>query len=71
MARYLFPEIDSHKLTAMLYALDYELCTGKRHSAHSALDDVWMTLRLLNTLPLTKATNFEELYQVFGNGTDS
>lgn len=64
MARYLFPEIDSHKLTAMLYALDYDFARANATSAHSALDDAWMTLRLLELLlPLTKATNFEELYQ--------
>jgi exodeoxyribonuclease X len=64
MSRYLYPEIDSHKLTAMLYALDYDFARENATSAHSALDDVWMTLRLLELLlPLTKATNFEELYQ--------
>lgn len=64
IARYLYPEIDSHKLTAMLYALDLSYAVDHARHAHSALDDVWMTYHLLKImLPKTKATNFEELYQ--------
>lgn len=64
IARYLYPEIDSHKLTAMLYALDLPYAIDHAQHAHSALDDVWMTYHLLKImLPKTKSTNFEELYQ--------
>lgn len=64
IARYLYPEIDSHKLTAMLYALDPIYAKDYARNAHSALDDVWMTYHLLKImLPKTKATNFKELYQ--------
>lgn len=68
IARYLYPEIDSHKLTAMLYALDMPYAKDYARNAHSALDDVWMTYHLLKImLPKTKATNFEELYQFSEN----
>ena len=64
IARYLYPELDSHKLTALLYALDMPYALDHAQRAHSALDDVWMTYHLLKImLPKTKATNFEELYQ--------
>lgn len=64
LSRYFYPDIDSHKLTAMLYALDPDFARANAKSAHSALDDVWMTYHLLKImLPKTKATNFEELYQ--------
>lgn len=64
IARYLYPEIDSHKLTAMLYALDMRYALDHARHAHSALDDVWMTYHLLKImLPKTKTTNFEGLYQ--------
>lgn len=64
IARYLYPELDSHKLTALLYALDLPYAVDHAQHAHSALDDVWMTYHLLKImLPKTKATNFEELYK--------
>lgn len=56
IARYLYPEIDSHKLTAMLYALDMPYAKDYARNAHSALDDVWMTYHLLKImLPKTMA----------------
>ncbi|PTQ86555.1 3'-5' exonuclease [Agitococcus lubricus] len=64
IARYLYPELDSHKLTALLYALDMPYALDHAQHAHSALDDVWMTYHLLKImLPKTQATTFEELYQ--------
>jgi len=65
LSRYLYPDIDSHKLTAMLYALDLDFARENAKSAHSALDDVWMTFRLLELLwPSINALGFDELYRL-------
>lgn len=65
LSRYLYPDIDSHKLTAMLYALDPDFARANAKSAHSALDDVWMTFRLLELLwPSINALGFDELYRL-------
>lgn len=65
LSRYFYPDIDSHKLAAMLYALDvkYAVCNAK--NAHSALADCYMTLQLLQ-LMMGKigATSFDALYEI-------
>lgn len=50
MSRYLYPETDSHKLTAMLYMLDREYAIAHAQSAHGAAADVDMTLHLFGLL---------------------
>jgi len=51
LSRYLYPEIDSHKQSAMMYHLfPHEDARISCREAHSALSDVRMCLSLLNLL---------------------
>lgn len=51
LSRWLFPEIDSHKQSAMIYHLfSHEEARISCKDAHSALSDVQMCLTLLNAL---------------------
>lgn len=50
ISQYLYPEADSHKLTAMLYMLDLEYAIANAQKAHGAAADVEMTLHLFGLL---------------------
>lgn len=66
MARAIWPNLDSHSLTACMYFT--EGATSKTRQmvkgAHNALDDVMMTQRLLSTImDLMKITSLERLWE--------
>jgi exodeoxyribonuclease X len=70
LSRWLFPEADSHKQSAMMYYLfPHEDARTSCKEAHSALADVHMCLTLLNALVAElksrsiPASNVEEIWQ--------
>lgn len=50
MARFLVPELDSHKLTALLYRFRYQTAREMAHKAHSAIVDIYFTRLILRDL---------------------
>ena len=66
MARFLWPKLESHNLTALAYHLSSDRKDQRRRlrKAHSALNDCWTTLVLLIAITREKNINsFEELYE--------
>ncbi|ORJ61337.1 putative quorum-sensing-regulated virulence factor [Geothermobacter hydrogeniphilus] len=66
LARDLYPEADSHTLSAMLYLLDRPNARDKLRSAHSALTDVLVCRDVLAAMLKTRLAHistFEELWQ--------
>jgi len=73
LSRYLFPNIDSHKQTAMLYHLfPHETAREMCHDAHNALADVNMCHALLEALiermgeddKLTEDYTWEDIWRI-------
>lgn len=68
LARHYYPELNSHNLSALIYTFlkDKEEARELVSGAHSALDDVKMTLILLNYMNVDKikAATFNELYKL-------
>lgn len=77
IARYLYPDLDSHKLGAMMYFMCglNEETSDRLQGAHSALVDIQNTYELLlkmvedaNTRPDFNIRNWGELYEVSETG---
>lgn len=72
LARSLWPELDSHTLVAMLYALtdprDHDSLRERLRGAHNALVDAYLTLEFLRKiilqLGLTYPMDFNELWEI-------
>lgn len=65
LSRMLWPEADSHKLTALLYMLDRPFAKEHAPGAHSAVADVFMLRGLLSIILdyLGNPATFEELWR--------
>src|SRR5574341_981657 len=67
MARAVWPDLDSHSLTACMYFTEGATAATRQmvKGAHNALDDVMMTKRLLDTITdLMKITSLERLWEL-------
>lgn len=66
MARHLWPELDSHKLTALMYYLKGATNETRERvlRAHSAKDDVEMNLDILEVIvKVARVTTMQQLYE--------
>ena len=65
MARFLWPNLESHNLSALAYQISSDRKATRRNlrKAHSALNDCWTTLHLLIAITIERnIKSFEELY---------
>lgn len=65
LSRFLWPDIDSHKQSAMIYLLERETARERLKNAHAALDDVENCLVLLKHIisKLGNITDWESLWK--------
>ncbi|SNX29494.1 exodeoxyribonuclease X [Polynucleobacter meluiroseus] len=65
LARSLWPELDSHTQSALLYCFERAGAREQLRNAHSALADVWICSKILqHILDKLKPSSFEALWQM-------
>lgn len=65
LARKVWPELDSHNQSALLYFLDRSNAKEKLKNAHSALADVYICSEILKNACISlNISNFDDLYKI-------
>lgn len=64
IARELWPDADSHSLSALIYLLDRKNARNRLKDAHGALPDCWLCKTVLDTaISITGVKSWEELWK--------